>query len=35
MRGRLQDNTMFGSDYPSMAYAKILTEWRSSGMRTK
>jgi predicted TIM-barrel fold metal-dependent hydrolase len=28
MRGRLQDKIMFGSDYPSMAYSRILKEWQ-------
>jgi predicted TIM-barrel fold metal-dependent hydrolase len=31
MRGRLQDKIMFGSDYPSMPYARILKEWRELG----
>jgi hypothetical protein len=31
MRGRLQDKIMFGSDYPSMPYARILNEWRELG----
>ena len=31
MRGRLQDKIMFGSDYPSMPYARILTEWKELG----
>jgi len=31
MRARLQDKVMFGSDYPSMSYARILTEWRELG----
>jgi len=33
MRGRLQDKIMFGSDYPSMPYARILTEWRELGYK--
>lgn len=31
MRGRLQDKIMFGSDYPSMPYARILKEWHELG----
>jgi hypothetical protein len=31
MRGRLQDKIMFGSDYPSMPYARILSEWNELG----
>ena len=31
MRGRLQDKIMFGSDYPSMPYARILKEWQELG----
>ena len=31
MRGRLQDKVMFGSDYPSMPYARILKEWQELG----
>ena len=31
MRGRLQDKIMFGSDYPSMPYERILREWRELG----
>jgi len=27
MRARLQDKIMFGSDYPSLPYARILKEW--------
>lgn len=33
IRGRLQDKIMFGSDYPSMPYARILTEWRELGYK--
>jgi uncharacterized protein len=33
MRGRLQDKIMFGSDYPSMPYTRILTEWRELGYK--
>jgi predicted TIM-barrel fold metal-dependent hydrolase len=31
IRGRLQDKIMFGSDYPSMPYSRILKEWRELG----
>jgi len=31
MRARLQDKVMFGSDYPSMPYERILREWRELG----
>ena len=31
MRGRLQDKIMFGSDYPSMPYDRILKEWKELG----
>jgi hypothetical protein len=31
MRGRLQDKIMFGSDYPSMPYARIFKEWQELG----
>ena len=31
MRGRLQDKIMFGSDYPSLPYARILREWQELG----
>jgi len=31
MRARLQDKIMFGSDYPSMPYARILKEWQELG----
>ena len=31
MRGRLQDKIMFGSDYPSMPYERILREWNELG----
>jgi uncharacterized protein len=30
-RGRLQDKVMFGSDYPSMPYERILREWDELG----
>jgi predicted TIM-barrel fold metal-dependent hydrolase len=28
---RLQDKIMFGSDYPSMPYSRILREWQELG----
>ena len=31
IRGRLQDKVMFGSDYPSMPYSRILKEWQELG----
>jgi uncharacterized protein len=31
IRGRLQDKIMFGSDYPSMPYARVLKEWQELG----
>jgi predicted TIM-barrel fold metal-dependent hydrolase len=31
MRGRLQDKIMFGSDYPSLPYERILREWQELG----
>jgi len=31
MRARLQDKIMFGSDYPSLPYARILKEWQELG----
>ncbi|SNT27335.1 hypothetical protein SAMN06265795_1211 [Noviherbaspirillum humi] len=31
MRGRLQDKMMFGSDYPSIPYPRLLKEWREIG----
>ncbi len=33
MRARLQDKVMFGSDYPSMPYARILKEWGELGYK--
>ncbi len=33
MRGRLQDKIMFGSDYPSMPYSRILKEWQELGYK--
>jgi predicted TIM-barrel fold metal-dependent hydrolase len=33
IRGRLQDKIMFGSDYPSMPYARILKEWGELGYK--
>ncbi|MBI2755879.1 MAG: amidohydrolase [Chloroflexi bacterium] len=31
MRGRLKDKIMFGSDYPSMPYERVLREWGELG----
>jgi len=31
MRARLQDKVMFGSDYPSLPYARIVKEWSELG----
>jgi len=31
IRGRLKDKVMFGSDYPSMPYDRILREWEELG----
>jgi len=31
MRARLQDKVMFGSDYPSLPYERILREWQELG----
>ena len=31
IRGRLQDKIMFGSDYPSLSYERILREWSELG----
>ena len=31
-RGRLQDKIMFGSDYPSLPYARLLREWDELGL---
>ena len=33
IRGRLQDKIMFGSDYPSLPYERILREWDELGYR--
>jgi hypothetical protein len=33
MRTRLQDKVMFGSDYPSMPYERILREWEELGYK--
>ena len=33
MRGRLQDKIMFGSDYPSMPYARILEGMAGAGLQ--
>jgi predicted TIM-barrel fold metal-dependent hydrolase len=32
MKGRLQDKIMFGSDYPSIPYARLLREWDELGL---
>ena len=31
IRSRLKDKVMFGSDYPSMPYERILREWHELG----
>ena len=31
IRARLQDKVMFGSDYPSISYARLFQEWRELG----
>ncbi len=31
IRGRLQDKIMFGSDYPSLPYARLFKEWEELG----
>jgi predicted TIM-barrel fold metal-dependent hydrolase len=28
IKGRLKDKVMFGSDYPSISYERIFTEWK-------
>lgn len=33
IRGRLQDKVMFGSDYPSLPYERIMREWDELGYR--
>lgn len=33
IRGRLQDKIMFGSDYPSLPYERILREWKELGYK--
>jgi predicted TIM-barrel fold metal-dependent hydrolase len=33
MRGRLQDKMMFGSDYPSIPYPRLLKEWNELGFK--
>ena len=33
IRGRLQDKIMFGSDYPSLPYERILREWNELGYK--
>jgi uncharacterized protein len=32
MRGRLQDKMMFGSDYPSIPYPRLIKEWNELGL---
>jgi len=31
IRGRLKDKMMFGSDYPSLAYERLIKEWLEVG----
>lgn len=31
IRGRLREKVMFGSDYPSMSYERLLREWDELG----
>jgi hypothetical protein len=31
IRGRLRDKVMFGSDYPSLPYERVLSEWDDLG----
>ena len=31
IRGRLRDKIMFGSDYPSIPYARLASEWAELG----
>jgi predicted TIM-barrel fold metal-dependent hydrolase len=33
IKGRLKDKIMFGSDYPSMPYERILREWGELGYK--
>jgi len=33
MRGRLRDKMMFGSDYPSIPYPRLLKEWHELGFK--
>lgn len=33
MRGRLQDKMMFGSDYPSIPYPRLIREWNELGFK--
>jgi predicted TIM-barrel fold metal-dependent hydrolase len=33
MRGRLQDKMMFGSDYPSIPYPRLIKEWHEIGFK--
>lgn len=35
IRGRLQDKIMFGSDYPSLPYERILREWNELGYKSE
>lgn len=32
IRGRLQDKVMFGSDYPSIPYERLFSEWNALGL---
>jgi len=31
IRGRLKDKIMFGSDYPSLSYERLIKEWSEVG----
>ena len=31
IRGRLKDKIMFGSDYPSLSYERLIKEWLDVG----
>jgi uncharacterized protein len=31
IRGRLRDKIMFGSDYPSLSYERLINEWLEVG----
>jgi predicted TIM-barrel fold metal-dependent hydrolase len=33
MRSRLRDKMMFGSDYPSIPYPRLLKEWSELGFK--